>query len=274
VTQLLHAHILGPTAPNPLQAIRVDEIADEYERRDLVGLDDQRLVDSAAAIIGVPRDEVVGDRYSFVLHAPLELLARAALLPYVAPDAREGARLRIVALAAGYEASGPAAADPPHAHFDSLADAALTLVGAIDAGDLDDVDTAATWLGVRARPNQLGPLLADTVLDRLSAAGHANIYLALLGRTQPRGVTGQMLRHPARELAKGSVRRIRVPSTYSITDARGGHALELLGLLTDQKAIGPPHSLFIAPLLEYAQERSVFEPFLEDRVFVAPDRTP
>ena len=93
MTQLLHAHILGPTAPNPLQGIRVDEIVDEYERRDLVGLDDQRLVDSAAAIIGVPRDEVVGDRYSFVLHAPLELLARAALLPYVAPDAREGARL-------------------------------------------------------------------------------------------------------------------------------------------------------------------------------------
>ena len=87
MTELLHAHILGPTAPNPLQGIRVGDIADEYERRDLVGLDDQRLVDSAAAIIGVPRDEVVGDRYSFVLHAPLELLARAALLPYVAPDA-------------------------------------------------------------------------------------------------------------------------------------------------------------------------------------------
>ncbi len=87
MTQLLHAHILGPTAPNPLQGIRVDEIVDEYERRDLVALDDQRLVDSAATIIGVPRDEVVGDRYSFVLHAPLELLARAALLPYVAPDA-------------------------------------------------------------------------------------------------------------------------------------------------------------------------------------------
>ena len=33
MTQLLHAHILGPTAPNPLQGIRVDEIADEYERR-------------------------------------------------------------------------------------------------------------------------------------------------------------------------------------------------------------------------------------------------
>ena len=231
-------------------------------------------MDSAAAIIGVPRDEVIGDRYSFVLHAPLELLARAALLPYVAPDAREGARLRIVSLAAGYEASGPPAADPPVAHFDSLADAALTLIGAIDAGDLDDVDTAATWLGVRARPDQLGPLLADTVLDRLSAAGHANIYLALLARTQPRGIAGLMLRHPVRELAKGSVRRIRVPSTYSVVDARGGHALELLGVLTDQKAIGPPHSLFIAPLLEYAQERGVFDPFVEDRVFVAPDRTP
>ena len=231
-------------------------------------------MDSAAAIIGVPRDEVVGDRYSYVLHAPLELLARAALLPYVAPDAREGARLRIVSLAAGYEASGPPAADPPAAHFDSLSDAAVTLIGAIDGGDLDDVDTAAAWLGLRARPDQLGSLLADTVLDRLSAAGHANIYLALLARTQPRGVTGQMLRHPVRELAKGSVRRIRVPATYSIVDPRGEHALELLGVLIDQSAIGPPHSLFIAPLLEYAQERGVFDAFIDDGVFVAPDRTP
>jgi hypothetical protein len=273
VTELLHTPILAPTAPNPLHGIRVSEIVDEYHRRDLLELDDQRLVESAAAIIGVPRDEVLGDRYSYVLHAPLELLARAALLPYVAPNAREGARMRIVSLAAGYEASGPPAADPPAAHFDSLSDAAVTLVGAIDGGDLDDVDTAAAWLGARARPDQLGPLLADTVLDRLSAAGHANIYLALLTRTQPRGVAGQMLRHPVRELAKGSVRRIRVPCTYSVVDTRGTHALELLGTLTDQNSIGPPHSLFIAPLVEYAQERGVFERFVEDRVFVAPDRT-
>ena len=42
----------------------------------------------------------------------------------------------------------------------------------------------------------------------------------------------------------------------------------------DQKAIGPPHSFFIAPLVEYAQERGVFDAFVDDGVFVAPDRTP
>ena len=274
VRETLHPHVLGLTTPNPLHGLRLHEIVDDFSRRDLIGLDDQRLVQSAAAIIGVPRDEIIGDRYSYVLHAPLELLARAALLPHVAPHARDGARLRIASLVAGYEASGPAAADPPAAHFDSLADAAATLTAAIDGGDLDDIDTAAAWLGRRARPDQLVALLADTVVARLSAAGHANIYLALLTRTQPRGVAGQMLRHPARELAKGALRRIRVPPTYNIVDARGAHALEMLGSLMEQKAIGPPLSLFIAPLVEYAHDRGVFEAFVDDGIFVAPERTP
>ena len=83
-----------------------------------------------------------------------------------------------------------------------------------------------------------------------------------------------MLRHPVRELAKGSVRRIDVPATYSVVDPRGVHALELLGVLMEQKAIGPPPSSFIAPLVEYAQDNGVFEAFVDDGVFVAPERTP
>ena len=44
-------------------------------------LDDHRLVVGVAEQIGVPRAAVADGKGSFVLHAPLELMARAALLP-------------------------------------------------------------------------------------------------------------------------------------------------------------------------------------------------
>ena len=43
-------------------------------------LDDHRLVVGVAEQIGVPRAAVADGKGSFVLHAPLELMARAALL--------------------------------------------------------------------------------------------------------------------------------------------------------------------------------------------------
>src|SRR5438067_5421062 len=109
-------------------------------------LDDHRLVAACAAVVGVPRAEVIGDRFSFVLHAPLELLARAALLPYVAPSGRELARRRIAVLAERYEASGPPVPMPSVAgdRFASLDAAAGWLAGAVDPEDLDPPDVAAT----------------------------------------------------------------------------------------------------------------------------------
>ena len=229
--------------PNPLPGIRVDEIADDYERRDLVGLDDQRLVDSAAAI-GVPRDEVVGDRYSFVLHAPPGLLARAALLPYVAPDAVRGPGCA----SRRWPRDTRPVGRPRRSAAGTLRLARrrrATLVGAIDAGDLDDVDTAATWLG--ARPAEPARSAARRHRPRPAQRGRARQHLSrLLGRTQPRGVAGQMLRHPARESRRGRyAASVCRPRTASSTFA-AATLLELLGLLRDQKAIGPPHSLFIA----------------------------
>ena len=57
-------------------------------------LDHHRLVVGVAEQIGVPRAAVADGKASFVLHAPLELMARAALLPYVAPAARDATRAR------------------------------------------------------------------------------------------------------------------------------------------------------------------------------------
>lgn len=259
---------------NPLAGMAESDIADEYERRRLGLLSDQQLIGFVAEIVGVPRAEVVGNRFSFVLHAPLELMARAALLPYVDPGERERARLRIAAIAAMYQASGPPVAPPapppPNVEFDSLAAAAGFLAGAIAAGDLDAIDVAAAWLGARARPDQIVALLSGAALDRLSAAGHGNIYFALLTRTQPRGLPRQMLRHPARALGEGSGHRIHVPPVRT-----GAPTRPLLDRLAEVEVIGPPPSFFIAPMVEHAQSGGAFGRLLEpDGTFITPPATP
>jgi hypothetical protein len=227
-------------------------------------LDDHRLVIGVAQQIGVPRAAVADRKGSFVLHAPLELMARAALLPYVAPAARDAARARIETLGAAYEASGPPVAAPRPQDYRSPADALRQLAAAVEREELDDVDAAADWLGTRCRPDELVSALADVVVDRLSAAGHGNIYLALLGRTQPRGLPGQMLRHPARELATASQHRIAVPGTTSVGDRSGMRTRELLDVLTRVDVVDPPSSLFIAPMVEHAQAHGAFDGLLDD----------
>ena len=64
---------------------------------------DRSVLAWASARIAVPRVDIPPELYSFVLHAPMELLARGALMPYVQTDAREKARGRIEVLVAGYE---------------------------------------------------------------------------------------------------------------------------------------------------------------------------
>ena len=130
-----------------------------------------------------------------MLHAPLELAARVALLPSVHPAAREAARLRIFAVADQYEAFGPPVATPTAARFDSVADGAARLLAAIEWGELDDVDEAAAWLGRAASPIELQRALTDAVTPRLAAAAHAPIFLYQLPRVAPRGeLTGELLR--------------------------------------------------------------------------------
>src|SRR5215470_17038567 len=83
---------------------------------------DLGLVAEVADVLTTPREDPAD---SFVLHAPLELVARTALLPFVAPDQRATARGQIVAVGTDFEAFGPAVAPPPEPAADahgSLAD--------------------------------------------------------------------------------------------------------------------------------------------------------
>jgi hypothetical protein len=100
---------------------------------------DAALIADCAAVIDVPK---VDPADSFILHAPLELLARALLLERVPASARGDARARLQWLADTYAAAGPGA------------------------------DAALAPLDIRI----------DDVVASLAAAGHAPILLSLRAR--------------------------------------------------------------------------------------------
>src|SRR5215213_2778599 len=92
---------------------------------------DLRLVQAVADVLATPREDPAD---SFVLHAPLELVARTALLPFVAPEQRATAREQIVAVGTDFEAFRPSVA--PLGSFDehdSLAAGVAHLVATIEA---------------------------------------------------------------------------------------------------------------------------------------------
>src|SRR5437868_112997 len=71
---------------------------------------DAALIADCAAVIDTPKADPAD---SFILHAPLELLARALLLERVPPPARDDARARLQWLADTYAAAGPSADAAP-----------------------------------------------------------------------------------------------------------------------------------------------------------------
>lgn len=159
---------------------------------------DALLCDQVAARVARPKQAPAD---SFVLHAPLELLARMALLPLVRPDARDAARERLVALGAQYAAAGDEVAEPRPRAYDDERRAASALVAAIAAGELDDADAAAAWLATNVDAGALVRALADEVVPRLAAAAHGSIFLYHLPRVAPRSAAvARTLRGLVREL--------------------------------------------------------------------------
>ncbi len=214
-----------------------------------LSLSDVEVVGAVADVLAVPRRD---ESDSFVLHAPLELLARTALLRFVSADQRPRAHGRIMEIAGSFESFGDGVAPPADVAPDSLRDAAAALGRAIDAGDLDDVDSYAAWLGAHARPVDLPSLLADMVVPRLAAAGHAPIFLWLLPRVAPRGeVTGGLLRPLCRELAGapswriGWIDQARTDAAADVFDDPDG----LFDALAAVPRLGRPASSFIFPLM-------------------------
>ena len=201
--------------------------------------EDDRFLHWAAGRVAVPR-EAPAD--SFVLHAPLELMARAVLLGLVPAELHHSARLRIAWLVDRFEAAGdpveaPDRIDPPDA-----AHAARDLASALLESDLTGVDRQAFWLGTHASAGDLRRLLGPTVAPALGAAAHAPIGLHLLGRSP--WIDGSVLRGCLRELARNPEWRVDV-------DGLAGGDRPLVEALLEGPLLGPAGSDFIQPMVAH-----------------------
>lgn len=230
-----------------VMGIGVSELVDEYHRRRLAEMSDAVLIRRVADIVAQPRREPPS---SFVLHAPLELAARARLLPLVQPAQRELARLHIVAIAAQYEAAGPAVEIAEQSTAGSAHDGSTQpLIEAITAGDMSRVEAEAAALARSMAPHDLVAALVDTVTPLTAAAGHAPIFFDQLLRGDGRnGVTVQLLRPLARDLARHPTWRISWVDGWT---AAGDTDPTTLGTtLATTPRLGLSGSAFIHPLMQ------------------------
>ena len=200
---------------------------------------DDRFLRWAATRLAVPR-EAPAD--SFVLHASLELMARAALLDLVPDELHGPARLRIAWLVDHYEAAGEPVEAPARVAPPDLEGAARDLATALGESDLDGVDRLVAWLGAHASPGDLRRLVGPAVAPALGAAAHAPIGLHLLGRSP--WIDGSVLRGCLRELARNPEWRVDV-------DGRAGGDRPLEEALLEAPLLGPAGSDFIQPMVAH-----------------------
>jgi len=122
----------------------MDAVETARAHRDELTWGDGRFLQWAASRLAAPR-EASAD--SFVLHASLELLARAVLLELVPDELHERARLRIAGLVDRYEAAGDPVGTPARIAPPDPDRAVGDLVAALAVSDLAEVDRQAAWLG-------------------------------------------------------------------------------------------------------------------------------
>ncbi|HZR80453.1 MAG TPA: hypothetical protein VFD92_05075 [Candidatus Binatia bacterium] len=220
---------------------------------------DAALCDAVADRIARPK---IAEADSFVLHAPLELLARCALLPLVAPGERERARRRLARLGEAYDAWGPAIDDPLPRPWPTAEAAAADLVRAIDAGDLEAADAAAAWLADATTAEELARALADDVLPRLAAAAHGAIFLYQLPRVAARSRSAARgLRGLVRELAREREWRLG----WQRERSRDGRATDdLVERLLCPPSPGDPGSSFIIPTMSLVERSGLARELLDE----------
>jgi hypothetical protein len=135
---------------------------------------------------------------SFVLHAPLELMARAELLASVEPAQREPARRRIVDIATQWTTRAPHSVMP-------LGPPSSSLPEAIAAGDVDEADRAFVALAASQSVDQFVQYAGRALLSHLGGAAHLCIFLDQLTRlpraphsavTAGRALIRDLARHP------------------------------------------------------------------------------
>lgn len=213
-------------------------------------ISDVDLVARVARRVARPRE---GHADSFILHAPLEVLARAALLPWVAPKGRAVARLRLVAVATQFDAQPAMEAATPRTEAKTPETAAAELVAALSTADLEATDQAALDLAASASGAALTNLIGDAVLPSLAAAGHAPIFLYQMPRVSPRGEAPTALLRPlARELGRFPQLQLEWVQHRPTT---GGSAAALADALASVPQLGVPGSTLIYPLMHQVDQQ-------------------
>jgi hypothetical protein len=227
---------------------------------------DARLGDEVAARVARPKRAPAD---SFVLHAPLELLARMALLPLVRPDARGAARERLAALGTQYAAAGDEVGEPCDRAYDRAEHAAAELVAAIAAGEEDDADAAAAWLAAHLDAESLVRALADDVVPRLAAAAHGSIFLYHLPRVAPRSAAvARTSRGLVRELVRERAWRLGWYRDAARDGSVPALTADTAGAVLNERLLGPPcpgdpGSNFIYPTMHLVEQSGLAAELLD-----------
>jgi hypothetical protein len=208
------------------------------------------LVLDAVERVSIPRAEPAD---SFVLHAPLELMARVGLLPFVAVREQGAAIAALRNLVEQYEASGPPTDPPGVVSFSAPHEAATALARSLHEGDLESVDAATMWLAEHCSHQQLRHLVGEMIIDSLAAAGHAPIGLHLLARVAGGALPATLLRGPLREVARRPDWRI----TWFRDAPAPDETTSLWSALSAVPQLGRPGSDFIYPLMAQIERSGV-----------------
>jgi hypothetical protein len=205
---------------------------------DLASLSDRDLTTTVLESLTSPP---AADADSFVLHAPLELMARAELLPSVEPSHRDEARQRIVDIADEWARHTPH--EPPPTTRPTL-----SLPEAIAAGDLAEADRALVDLATHQTIDRFVTTAGNTLLAHLGGAGHLAIFLDQLTRqhrpspaliASGRALVRDLARHP-----DWTTRWVDAPSTDTPRPATS-----FLDVLTAPPPAGDPGNNFIYPTM-------------------------
>ncbi len=210
------------------------------------------LVDRAARRVMRPKTTPAD---SFLLHAPLELLARATLLTRARPEDRDPIRAAIDALGIAYTEAAEDRADPD-IDDDLLGPTRLTEAAgrALADGDVDAAEMAMRRLCIEVDGTNLTKLLAPAVLPLVGAAAHAPIGFQLLSRLQDTRLKRATLVPTVRILAATPSWRFTtgladLPPAQPVADHEAATA-EVLASVPSLPAPDPP---FIWPQVQTAQ---------------------
>jgi len=203
---------------------------------------DDDVVRWAAGIISVPKREPAD---SFVLHAPLELMARTALLELLDEDDRADARARIIHLAVQYADAGEPVEPPAPVSPRSNEQAVTTLLGAISSSDLGEIDRWARWLGENLDHSSIEQSLGSRLVSSLAAAAHATIGLELFGRSG--AISGAILRGALREVGRHPDWHVEI---HDVVDGDR----PLVDALVEVPYLGAPDSDFIRPMVMHGSQ--------------------